>query len=464
MILPLLGLGLALAPGSPSRSAGETYELVVAFQGDALPADAARIVQGAGGTVLGALPQVGGLQVRGPASLVEALSRHAQVEAVSPALELRASFRDTDELDAEAVEAGGSPAAADFYRLYQWDIQQVTRNGASWALGAGSHNTVVGIVDSGINTRHPALRANLLSGQNFVPDGPGDTLDPADIEERHGHGSHVAGAVAACGRIRGVGPGLGLRVYRVLDRTSSTPFTRLCEGILAAADDGVDVVNVSVVGYLPQSWGTWTAPDGTTTRIRLHADLLLLRRALVYATRRGAVVVAAAGNDAANLTNPHQVMQLMNRLYGPNGYRFQGAAREVPGTLPGVLTVSATGPDGSLASYSNYGAGAIDVSAPGGDYPPGAADWPGNGCLSAWRASGAGPDRYYFYVGTSMAAPKVAAVAALLIDREKASGRRLTPAQVVTRLQQSARDLGKRGYDEAYGQGLVDAYTALSRR
>jgi subtilisin family serine protease len=320
--------------------------------------------------------------------------------------------------------------------------------------------TVVGIVDTGVSTQHLALNANLLGGQNFVNDGPGGTVVATDIEDKNGHGSHVAGAIAGNGRILGVGPDLGFRAYRVFGATGGASTVRLISAIVAATNDGVDVISMSIGGYDGIAKYIWTDPETEISyRGKDVADFVAYRRAVSYALAHGILVVAAAGNEGINIANPRSVTDYLNAAYGEYGYAFQGASRKVPGTLPGVLTVSATGPDKSLASYSNYGPGAIDVAAPGGDsqrYP--APDWFTDLCLGAYKDGG-----YVWMAGTSMATPKVSAVAALIIDQAKTAGVTLTPQQVVAKVQQTAVDLGKPGVDPFFGKGFVSAYNAVTK-
>ncbi len=455
----VIALGVAVVPAGRA-SATATYNFTVVFKSATLPANAADVVTAAGGTVLLSVPEVGVLEVSGPASLLNTLGANTAVQAVSPILvqnlePFRVVEQPTADLDVNL-------AKADLYNAYQWDIKQVTKDGASWGISEGSHNTVVGIVDTGVNPNHSALKANFLGGRNFVPananDDPTETGDPNDYVDRHGHGSHVAGTIAGNGRILGVGPSLGFRSYRVFGASGGAPTDWIVAAIVAATNDKVNVISMSIGGYDGIAPYTWTDPaTGTVYKGQDVADFLAWRRAIQYATQNGVVVIAAAGNEATNTANPTAVTAYLNAEYGPYGYNFIGASREVPGTTPGVVTVSATGPDYSLASYSNYGPGAIDVSAPGGDfknYPnPG---WYTDMCLSAYKTSG-----YVWMAGTSMATPKASAVAALIIDRAKANGQTLTPSQVVTKLQQTTTDLGKPGYDGSFGYGQVNAYSAL---
>lgn len=458
----LVSLGLLVALVIPAASANSVYRFTVVFHSETLPSHAAAMVESAGGTVLDSFAELGVMMVQGPASLMKSLSSQREVLAASPTLEFRINPAKVADAEVESVNM----AAADLYNAFQWDIKQVTNNGASYQLGTGSHQTVVGIIDTGINTQHNDLKANLLGGRNYVPDGPGGTVNPADIEDKHGHGSHVAGSIAGNGRILGVAPDMGYRAYRIFGASGGSPSTRVMRAMIDATNDGVDVISMSLGGYDILGWGYWTDPStGTVYRFKDVADFVAYRRAVQYAVKNGVVVVAAAGNEATNVANPHNVVQYLNAEYGPYGYYFQGAAKESPGTIAGVVAVSATGPDYSPASYTNYGPGAIDLSAPGGDFQrwPEVAPipWWYDMNFSAYRATALGPNRYAWSAGTSMATPKVSAVAALIIDQARANGERITPSQVVARMQQTAQDKGKNGYDAWYGHGFVNAYEAL---
>ncbi len=449
-------LAIAVVGFAQSTPGPAPVQFTVVFNSSTLPANAATIISNAGGTITGTIPQIGVATVSGPANVLAGLNANPQILTATPEVWL-----DPPKVRAFQATTSFPTTGADLYNVYQWDIKQVTNTGASYDLSTGSHNTVIGIVDSGVSTNHPALKANLLGGRNFTPDGPGGTLNPSDIEDRNGHGSHVAGTIAGNGRILGVGPHLGFKSYRVFGATGGSPFSRILTGMIAAVDDGVDVISMSIGGYYSISGATWTDPaTGIVYRYKDVADFVAQRRAAQYAANHGVLVVVAAGNEATDIGNPSSVTPMLNAMFGPQGYVFYGASREVPGTIAGVLTVSATGPTKALASYSNYGFGAIDITAPGGDflrYPIG--DWYTDMCLSADKGSG-----YTWMAGTSMATPKVSAVAALIIDQAKAQGRHLLPQQVTTILEQSAVRLGSGNTVQFFGSGMVNAYMALLSR
>ncbi|HYF96195.1 MAG TPA: S8 family serine peptidase [Symbiobacteriaceae bacterium] len=461
----LLVLTLMPAAASAARS-GRDYELTVVFAGGAIPAGAREKLEKAGAKVERTVPEVGVVQARGKASMIPALRQVAGVQYVAPSLTWKLQVERTYALAAEAAAAPG-----DLYDAYQWDIKQVTKDGASWRISKGSHRTTVGVIDSGINAQHQDLRANYLGGRNFVPAGTGgdptETGGPDDVNDRVGHGSHVAGTIAGDGRIYGVGPNLGIRAYRVFGADVGAQTSWITAAMVAAARDRVDVISMSLGGYDVLGKVRWTDPDtGVTYDLGDdHADLVAWKRAFEYVSKQNIVVVAAAGNEAIDAGDPKAIVAFLNEVYGPEGFQFEGEGIEVPGGIRGAVAVSATGPDRSMASYSNYGKQFVAVAAPGGDfqrYPEG--DWYTDMCLSADMDYGDGVSGYVFMAGTSMAAPKTAAAAALYIDqyRAKNRGRRPEPEVTIKALQRSATDLGRRGYDAYYGYGMVDVAKLLS--
>jgi subtilisin family serine protease len=456
--LAALTLPLAL----PVIGAASDYSFTVVFESETLPEDAAAIVENAGARIISEVPQIGMMRIEGSLSLLEILNSYPEIRAISPSIVFSLPPEPQIAVDPGATEFDTS--GADLYDQYQWDIKQVTNDGDSFNLWPGSHQTVVAVVDTGINTEHPDLVGNLLGGRNFVPDSLG-VVYPDDYEDQNGHGSHCAGAIAGNGRILGVGPNLGIKAYRVLDAGGSGMIDWIVNGMIAAADDGVDVISMSIGGYV--SLAGLTLSDSLGTEIKLKgsvAGFLAWRRAAQYVASKGVVLAVAAGNEATNISNPKTVSNMwsdnLNAIFEALGIdlhvEYRGASRETPGTVAGVVTVSATGPEDIPSIYTNYGPSAIDLSGPGGDILDPinlATDF----CFSAYLA----PSNYAWSIGTSMATPKVAAVAALMIDQAKAMGKPLKPAQVVTGLQRSAIDAGKRGHDEFYGFGMVNAVSAL---
>ncbi|AEI41766.1 S8 family serine peptidase [Paenibacillus mucilaginosus] len=467
----LAGVGYS----KPAAPVSQKHTYVIAFQ-SSLPANYESIVTKAGGKVLRALPELGGLEVE--SDRPDFLSNLSGVSGIRAANREMVHKLDPDPAGADGLPVTDIPQNAETYWPYQWDIQRVTNNGASYKLETGGtkhadgtvrHKAVVGVIDSGIDANHPDLKANFLGGMNFVPAGvdASEKGDPNDIRDRDGHGTHVAGSIAANGKVKGVGPDLGIRSYRVFAAEGGAPTSWIAAAIVQAANDKVDVINMSIGGFDGIARYTYEGLKYSDV-----ADMLLWKRAVQYAVSRNVTVVAAAGNEELNLNDAHAVVDYMNQSYGELGFTFKSAVREVPGTLPGVINVSSSNQWSTdhIAFYSNYGS-TIDVAAPGGDNGP-VYDASRNlderdfhyRTLSTWptylepyftsNLSG-----YALLHGTSMAAPKVAGIAGVI----KAAHPEYTPAQVQSLIKQTAVDLGKSGQDPLFGTGEANIYKALSR-
>lgn len=341
------------------------------------------------------------------------------------------------------------------YQQWGWDIQQVTGNGKSFSIQPGNHQVKVAVIDSGIDPLHPDLKDNLVSaGRSFVPG------DPSTADD-FGHGTMVAGTIAANGLLLGVGPRLGLIPYRVF-QNGDADSSWVIQAIIQAVKDGADVINLSL--------GTYKSLKNPSDR----AALLAYEKAVAYALARGVVVVASSGTDGLDIGNPAVLAAQRGQ---PGDLQVHA-----PGGLPGVLTVSATNRDRARAFYSNYGWN-VDIAAPAGDFGPlwdrqHIADvrymclvtYPTNlpqTPLSQWAGL---PKGYEWMIGTSLAAPKVAAAAALVIAQEREKRKPLGPLAALKRgnplwvraiLEKSAVDIGPPGRDSQFGAGLLDVARAL---
>lgn len=446
----------SLSPAYAQSTNTSKLKLTVVFKGSQINQNVRDEITKSGGRIISEIPEIGSMQIEGNASLIKKLQTNSFIETVSPSIIMELPEEKTVEMtEADTNDA----AAADLYNKYQWDIKQVTNNGASFDIEKGNHNVVVGIIDSGISTNHPALVNNIIGGKNFVAAGgtnndPTETGDPNNYEDRHGHGSHVAGTIAGNGRILGIAPGVGIKAYRALDAKGSGYTEWIAAAMVQAANDGVDVISISIGGYdcIGQYW--YTDPEtGEVTKGHEIADHLEYVRAIKYAVEHGVTVVVSAGNDALNCANKSNITDFMNQKYGELGYKFVGASFRSFSSIPGTVTVSATDPNKDIATYSNYGAGYIDIASPGGDdkrYPE--PDYYYDYCLSSYKGSS-----YVWMAGTSMATPKVSGAAALIIAKYGKIG----PEKVAHMLYQSAEDIGKVGKDIYYGNGLVNAYNAV---
>lgn len=303
--------------------------------------------------------------------------------------------------DAESREAPPEPTTSpevtvqpvdDPLRSQQWALDQLAAEPV-WTVSRGTGQTIA-VIDSGVDATHPDLAGQLLVGTDLVTAGGTGGTDP------FGHGTHVAGIIAASAGnhlgIAGLAPGARILPVRVLDSDGAGWESDIAAGVLWAVDHGAGVVNLSLGG-----------PDASEA----------VRTAITIAVSRGVVVVAAAGNE-----------------------RGQGSSVSYPAGfgLPGELAVAATTKARVSAPYSNTGS-YVSVAAPG------------DAILSTLAGS------YKSLSGTSMAAPYVSAVVALV--RSAAPG--LGPVDVVRALTSTADDLEAAGRDDATGSGLVDPGAAL---
>lgn len=254
------------------------------------------------------------------------------------------------------------------------------------ARGRGAR---IAIVDDGIDARHPDLADKVVLQKDFVND------DEIADDSSYGHGTHVAGiAAAATGNGNGIAggcPNCKLIIAKATQDLSGT-VSDIAEAIVWSADNGAEVINLSLSG-----------PGASEVE----------RKAVNYATRKGVVVVGAAGNWGTN-----------EPLY--------------PASYPNTVSVAATDKSDKVASFSSYGR-LVDVAAPG------------VGVLSTLPNG-----KYGSLSGTSMAAPYVSALAGLL------SGEGLNQHEIRDRIENGALDLGKKGKDPHYGHGRINALAAVN--
>ena len=470
-----LGMGVLTVEITPIQAAEDQIAdsemnslYVIAFKNE-LPKDYEEIIQKAGGEVIKVLPEVGGVEAQSDQpSFLQNLKQVSSIEAANKEIPLvlnePAAIPYKSQTSIIKQQEQGS------YWDSQWDIQRVTNNGNSYDIETGGykdedgntiHKAVVGVIDTGIDEFHPDLENNIIGGRNLVPAGmdESETGHPYDIKDRNGHGTHVAGIIAANGKVKGVGPDLGIRAYRVLYSEQALGMPAwIIDGIIAATNDNVDVINMSLRFYN----NTKMIIEGES--YKSVAETLLWKRAIQYAVKNDVTVVAGSGNESLNLADKNEVNEFLNKLYEPFGMKVKGPATVVPAQIPGVINVSASikWSTQELAFYSNYGNSAIDVAAPGGDYgskyaetnDPTTAD-PSYLILSTWPTHLGFP--YNYNAGTSMATPQVAGIAGVI----KAANPNLKPSQVTARIEQTALDYGKTGHDALFGAGEANAYRAL---
>ncbi len=277
----------------------------------------------------------------------------------------------------------------------------------AWDYTVGSRSVVVAVIDSGFSINHPDLTGVFTAGYNFI-DNNSNVSEPMTSDDSHG--THVAGTIAALSN-NGIGVagvtwgGFGISMIPIRGIKDSAT---LISSLLYAVDHGAKIINMSLGG-----------PAGTSA----------LHDAIKYADRNGVVMVAAAGNNGDG-----------NILY--------------PAKYAETIAVGAVWEDGSTikrSDYSCYGP-ELDVVAPGG-WMTSYTD-PNGVYSTGWTPSG---DNYMYMQGTSMAAPHVTGLVALLM------GAGLTdPDDIRQTLRNTATDLGAAGRDDFYGYGLVNAEAALA--
>lgn len=321
---------------------------------------------------------------------------------------------------------------------YQWSMRTISAPSA-WETGATGNGVRVAVIDGGMSANHIDLVNNIdASASHSFVNGLDWFEDSGDLESPFRHATHVAGIIAAAdngiGTI-GVAPSATIIALKALDNGSGS-FDAVVAAIMYAADEAnADVINMSLGAVFPRN------SNGAAKQIQA------LGAAINFAYQKGVTVIVAAGNDGYDMDHA-------------------GMYVSIPAEIQHVICVSATGPTNFIggaddfdtpASYTNYGQSLIDFAAPGGDfdYP----DYP-NYIYDMVLSPGGGTSAYYFAAGTSMAAPHVAGVAALIIGK---NGGSMKPAQVERVLRASSDDLGKPGNDDFYGAGRVNAYRAVTQ-
>jgi len=428
----------------------------------------ARKIEAAGGTISARLPQIGVAIVE--SNQINFASRAAKTQGIRSVVEDYVIQFDVPEAHMAADEDFSNPPTSgdnDTRFDLQWGSAAIDVAGA-WNQGYRGNGVTVAVLDSGIVCQHADIAPNLLpDSTSFVP---GENVCH-NIANAFNHGTHVAGIIAApdnaYGTI-GVAPQAKILAVKVLSGvTGSGSFSGIIQGIVYAADHGADVINMSlgVRGGLPVN-----GPGANGIAELINAT----KRAVQYARAQNALTVVAAGNDGRDLDHDSGV-----EICDTDSC-FRANLRAFPAQLPNTVAVSATAPIGwaidpsgnldYLASYSNYGQSAIALAGPGGD-----SAYPGNqNCTVAgllrpcwvfdlvFAPAGFSPpsgNLYSWAAGTSMAAPHVSGVAALIIGK---NGGEMTPSAVEQALRESSDDLGKPGNDDSYGGGRVNASRAVS--
>jgi len=381
-------------------------EIIVKFKDDVTKERASAAQADLGATFISANAQIGIQLLRVPsdktvAEMVAAFSARPDVEYAEP------------NYIAHAFMTPNDP-----YYSYQWHMPQISMP-AAWDQSTGIQGVVVAVIDCGVayETYGAYTQAPDLAGTHFVA-GYDYVNNDSHPNDDCAHGTHVTGTIAQTTNnslgVAGVAFNCSIMPIKVLDASGNGTYTAIINGITFAADNGAEVINMSLGGA-----------TGSTA----------LQNAVIYAYNAGVTIVCAAGNAGTS-------------------------AAQYPAAYSQCISVSAVRYDRTYPSYSSYGS-TIDICAPGGDtgvdqngdgYPDGVLQQTHDG-------TNYGTFGYYFYDGTSMACPHVAGVAALLISK---AGGSMTPDAVRAALQNTATDLGPAGWDQHYGYGEVNANAALA--
>jgi serine protease len=422
---PVVALLAAPASAAPAYVPGQV--IVKYKDGTSAKAQASSARAADTGGAVGPAAQPRKLRLRGPATVagaVKALRRDPRVQYASP--------------NYVAHAAGLTPNDPGFRLQWNFSGPFGINMPDAWDLAKarkapGGRGVVVAVLDTGVAyqrygrfRRDPDLN-RFVKGIDYVD---GDS-HPND---ENGHGTHVAGTIAQStgNRIGAAGIAYQAKIMpvRVLDADGAGDTYAIARGIRYAVKHKAKVINMSL-------------EFDASVRASQIPDLVSAMR---YARQKGVLVVAAAGNQA-------------------------DGAVAYPARAKDAVAVSATTVRGCLADYSNVGVD-VDLAAPGGGRDAALSD-------DAYDAATCRPDlagQFIYqetftgsvrsfglprgYEGTSMAAPHVSGVAALLIA-SKRLGRNPSPTAIIHRLESTARDLGQPGFDRRYGYGLLDAAAAL---
>ncbi|EHR49942.1 subtilisin-like serine protease [Saccharomonospora marina XMU15] len=439
------------APASPCDVDGPQLRYVVLFDKGTTAPTAHRQIRAACGTVTDYYPEIAvGVAVSSTTLFAERIGPQRAFSAQAARLARRGPGSAVPGNAPRIPSRTGTDVTTADRSAEQWNLRAINAT-AAHSVDVGSRDVVVGVLDSGIDPAHPDLAGTVdaelsvgcLSGS---PDHARSAWEPTTS----GHGTHVAGILAAAddGRgITGVAPGVRLASVKVIDeRGYVDPEAAVC-GLLWAARNGMQVTNSS---YLVAPWPTSCA-SGSGQQVVHEA----LARAVEYAEAAGTLTVAAATNEGVQLTrsNPSGIAAAAD----------SSSCEALPAGLPQVVAVSSVESSGVKAAYSSHGLGVIDLTAPGGGT---------DDCVLSTVPSG-----YESMCGTSMAAPHVAGVAALLASRlPGATPRELRAAltgqasalacptdyDVAGDGTQDAYCTGYSGYNSFYGHGMVDALAAVS--
>jgi subtilisin family serine protease len=564
LVLTAVGLAFSglLTASAGSMPSSDTATYLVAYAKGASATDARAAIARLGGTIVLENRALGYAEVstanggflagvRG-SSILAGAARDRVIATAEPGY--RVKDFDVERLSAERQASLGQPGVADVAPSatgepladhWQWDMRMLHATASeSYAVEPGKPGVLVGIMDTGIDASHPDIAPNFntVLSRNFTTDielidgkcsqEPDKSCsDPATVDE-NSHGTHVAGTVASPINgfgMAGVAPGVTLVNIRAGQDSGFFFLGPTIQAMQYAGDVGIDVVNMS---FYTDPWLYNCGPDHPATdpatgapvdspeqQMEQQTIIDLTQRAVDYARARGVTFVAAAGNSHTNLGNPTFDDTSPDFPPGTEYARVvTNFCLDVPTETEGVISVSALGPSGAKADYSNYGREQVVVSAPGGYFRDffGTPQYrtPETQILGPYpeaiakefhEIDGAGRPRTPFVVrdcangvcayyqliqGTSMASPHAVGVAALIVSKYGTpdtvhGGLTMSPASVESILADTATKHacpeprlvdytivgrpsswnafcgGGVGFNDFYGHGIVNALKAV---
>ncbi|MEU1686027.1 S8 family serine peptidase [Micromonospora sp. NPDC005707] len=536
--LALTVTGLAV-PATAAPTSTRTFTVLAE---DGVSTDTAiAAITAAGGTVVSRTDDVGLFQVT--SARADFASRATAAGALVGAAEQKAIGRkpkldrvEQEHLLAAAATKGvakGHGKKLDPLDDKLWGLEMIRADQAR-KIEPGDRRVTVGVLDTGVDASNPDLAPNFnwALSRNFAPDLPdvdgpcevASCLDPVGTDDG-GHGTHVAGTIGAAANgfgLSGVAPKISLVELKGGQDSGYFFLNPVVNALVHAGRSGLDVVNMS---FYVDPWlynCTANPADSPEAQAEQRTVIEAMKRALNFAHRKGVTLVGALGNNHEDLGDPRT--DVSSPDYGADPYPRpidNASCWDLPTEGPHVIGVSALGPSGKKADYSNYGTEQISVAAPGGwfrdgfgtdsyrtdanmilsTYPKkvlqeeGSVDENGN-IVAGFENSvfkqctAKGECGYYTYLqGTSMASPHTTGVAALIVSRYgKKQGRDgfgLSPDLVEQHLYRTAAEhacpeprlqtytnegrdaefdaycAGSLNFNGFYGYGVIDAYAAV---
>lgn len=443
-------------PGTQELKSAKTPNYMVISTTETLPAGFEKLLS-PHGQVIKSMPEIGIVVIKPMIANFElVVSKIQGVAAVVPDLKVK-WIEPTPSIAAskKLLRTANPPSieSNEPYFFYEWGMDAIDAPQA-WNAGYKGKGARVFVLDSGIDAEHPDLAPNLNTSlsASFVP---GEDYN-VDNNAEFSHGTHVAGTIAAADNdygVIGVAPEAEIVAVKVLSEyTGSGDFSWVNEGIVYAANNGADVINMSLGGTFARN-GFYLDENGVlqkTPAVYLQRLILAQQRAVNYAYRKGAVIIVSAGNEYHNADGDAYIYKL-------------------PADLQNVIPVSATAPnywyrdlmngvvDPMLdipASYTNFGKSLVALGAPGGDFDYAyQLNWHWDMVLST------SSEGFSWAAGTSMASPHVAGVAALIIAK---NGGSMSPHEVTAKLLKTADKIDGNGSSAFYGKGRVNAFRAVT--